>query len=223
MRMRSSVQAKGTAEADQGTVPATAPPVQREGNEPAADGPENELITFLFVRLNEIPGSEAEETALADELAGYREIIEAVGGEFQAITRLLNASTALLLFRCTPGTETPSRKGIQAAVTLRRRLEALNRQRLAAEAIPFRIGIGVHSDSLSLSLPDERQRLRILQASVRDAEGLCLLNRQAPFPAIFVSRKALQGLGGNNGYNVQNLGEAFVPNQSKALTVYALM
>lgn len=181
----------------------------------------SQVVTFLFVRLNEIPGSEPDHGERARALAAYQCVIEEVGNEFQGITRMLSSDAALLLFASCPNHNTSSRQGVHAAVALRARLEALNRERLEAHKVPFRIGIGVHSNILSSS--PERERLVSLHESIQEAEGLSLLNRQAPFPAIFVSKGTLQGLGGSNGYNVQNLGEAFAPNQTKVLTVYAVM
>lgn len=182
---------------------------------------QSQVVTFLFVRLNEIPGSEPDHGERADELAAYQRVIQEVGAKFQGITRMISSDASLLLFASCPDQNTPSRQGVRAAVALRARLETLNRERLEAQKVPFRIGIGVHSNILSPS--PERERLVSLYESIQEAEGLSLLNRQAPFPAIFVSKGALQGLGGSNGYNVQNLGEAFAPNHTKVLTVYAVM
>lgn len=183
--------------------------------------PSQQVVTFLYVRLNEIPGSETDGTDLAAELVAYQQVIEEVAAEFQGLTRLISADTALLLFSSSPGEEAPARGGVHAAVALRSRLETLNRQRREGHQRPFRIGIGVHTNSLSSG--QEQERLLDLHRNIQHAEGLSLLNRQAPFPAIFVSQSAFQGLGGTNGYQIQNLGEAFVPNLKRALTVYALM
>lgn len=183
---------------------------------------ENQFVTFLFIQLNKIPGSEPEGATLAFELAEYRNTIKRVGRENKAITRILSESAALMLFPCAANAEAPSRHGIHAAVTLRQQLEALNRQRLAEQQVPFRIGIGAHTDAFMTTPAKGRERLLDLQASIENAEGLSQLNWQAPFPAIFVSENALQGLG-TSPYRVQNLGKAFAPNHTKPLTVYALM
>ena len=182
-----------------------------------------QVVTIVFVRLSQIPGSEPGSGALADEMAEYRRVIDEVGASHRAIKRLLNASSALLLFPAEAILETPSLQGIEAAISLRQRLQALNRQRLGEQRIPFRIGIGVHTEILPDFMDNQQRRLSALQHSIQEAEGLSLLNWQAPFPAIFVSKSALRGLGSRNGYNVQNLGEAFAPNQEKAMTVYAVM
>lgn len=179
-----------------------------------------QTVTFLFIRLNEIPGSEPDDAAGQHELHGYQRVIEEVGGEFQGITRMIGNDAALLLF-ASCRENAPARQGVHAAVALRRRLEALNRERLKAQQIPFRIGIGVHSNTLSPA--EEKERLVALHQCIQEAEGLSLLNRQAPFPAIFVSKGTVQGLEDSNGYYIQNLGEAFAPNYAKVLTVYAVM
>lgn len=180
-----------------------------------------QVVTFLFIRLNEIPGSEPDDGERSRELAAYQRVIEEVGAEFQGITRTISSDAALLLFTSCPGEKAPSRLGIHVAIALRRRLETLNRERLEAQQIPFRIGIGVHSNILSPT--EEKERLTDLQQCIQEAEGLSLLNRQAPFPAVFVSKSTLRGLGGSKGYHIQNLGEAFAPNHTKVLTVYAVM
>lgn len=225
MTSGSGQQGKGTVNenGEQETVFAVPTSIAMEATEQNGIGASTRVVTFLFVRIDEIPGSEPEAKSTADELAAYRQLIEEVGNAYQGITRILNASSALMLFPARSVAAAPSRQGIDAAVALRQRLEALNRQRLSEQRIPFRIGIGVHTDTLVAFTGNEKQRLIALHASIQDAEGLSLLNWQAPFPAIFVSRNAFRGLGGRNGYNVQSLGEVSAPNQAKALTVYALM
>ena len=184
---------------------------------------ERQFVTFLYVHLIKIPGSEPEGAGMVFELAEYRDTITRVGRENGSITRFLHESAAVLLFPCTAALEAPSRQGIHAALSLRQRLEELNRRRLAEQQVPFRIGIGVHADTFMTATVNGSQRLLALQSSIQDAEGLSHLNWQAPFPAIFVSENALQGLGREPSYRVQNLGEASPPNQTKVLTVYALM
>ena len=225
MTLQSSRQGNGTVNqnGEQETVLTAPASIPMGATQQNVTGVRSQVVTFLFVRIDEIPGSEPEAKTVADELAAYRQLIEEVGNTYQGITRMLNASSALLLFPARSVAAAPSRQGIDAAVALRQRLEALNRQRLGEQRIPFRIGIGVHTDTLVPFTVNEKQRLTALQASIQDAEGLSLLNWQAPFPAIFVSKNAFRGLGDSNGYNVQSLGEVSAPNQAKALAVFALM
>lgn len=225
MSLRSNRQGEGTvSQGSKRITAATAADVPRQHNDSTKEkGAAKQVVTCLFVRLNEIAGSERDADIVVDELAAYRRVINEVGTAFQARTQLLDASSALLLFSSETAGEAPSRQGIQAAVVLRERLEAVNRQRIAEEWIPFRIGIGVHSDTLGSGIGDDQKGPIALETSIQDAEGLSLLNRQAPFPAVFVSKNALEGLGATTGYSIQSLGEVSAPNQAKALTVFALM
>jgi hypothetical protein len=181
------------------------------------------VITSLFLRLSEIPGSEAAGGTLGAEVAAYHQVIREVGDEFEAVTRIIDSDAAVLLFASAPAERAPALRGIEAALVLRERLEALNRRRRTEQEVPFRIGIGVHTGPAGAEEEGHQQRLMALHHAIRDAESLSLLNWQTPFPAIFLSKSALQGMGLSNGYQIQNLGEAYAPNRAKAIAVYALM
>jgi hypothetical protein len=90
--------------------------------------------------------------------------------------------------------------------------------------LPLRVGIGLDSGFM----PVERQRLpagitRTLARHISQAKELSDLNRQTPFPAIFVSSGIVDGLARQNGYIVQNLGSVPVANRCEPLAVYAVL
>jgi hypothetical protein len=105
---------------------------------------------------------------------------------------------------------------LRAALTLRARLDALNcHQTVKAEEPNYRIGIGLHNSSTRPAAN--------LEAGVSEAASLSVLNQQAPFPALFVSEETVRALPETHGYNVQDLGEVYLPEHAAPLNVFALM
>ncbi len=115
------------------------------------------------------------------------------------------------------------RAGTEAAVTLMNLLTSQNKKRLAQDLVPFRIGIGLDSNAISVT-PNSPEISNIgLEACIRQARNLCDLNRQTPFPAIFISQNTASRLNGRRFYTVQDLGDVTIQRTGETLAVYALM
>lgn len=181
-------------------------------------------IVILFVQIyassshNDID-TETEAEAVARYLQLVEQQISASGGYIVGEWE----SMALAMF-IDDSAKSVVQTGIDTAVKLMNRLTAENKERLAQDLVPLRVGIGLDSSAIPLNpnLAQMENRSR-LEACIRQARNLCDLNRQTPFPAIFISQNIAACLNGQQHYTVQNLGDVTVPRSGELLAVYALM
>jgi class 3 adenylate cyclase len=181
-------------------------------------------VTTLFIQLSKIttvpepmPDNDSE------YLRDYHQAIERTLTTYGGLRVAGSDDTVLALFKGS-GRGDDASDAVQTAIELFDELSKVNRQRMARNEAPLRIGIGL--DTLCVAPTDLERYSQVwstLRRPIVQARGLSRLNQQSPFPAVFVSRSTYQGMRRRNGYTIQNLGDAFIPDQNEPVTVYAIM
>lgn len=179
-------------------------------------------IVILFVQIHTSSGHNDVDTE-AHALRQYQQQVEqqisACGGYI-----IGEGENMTLAMFSSDTAESVVQSSIDTAVKLMNRLAAQNKQRLAQDLIPFRIGMGLDSNAVSIcSQTAQIETWSGLEACIRQARSLCDLNRQTPFPAIFISQNTAAWLNGQQRYTIQNLGDVTVQRTGEPLAVYALM
>jgi class 3 adenylate cyclase len=190
-------------------------------SDPATES--QQWIAILFIQIH-ASGSDAEGEVedVSQALAHYVQLAEQQIRDSGGYVAAEGENIVLALFRArTP--ESVILTGIDAAVALMNRLTSQNKARLAQDLASFRIGIGLDSNAISVYPNTEIESNNGLEACIRQARNLCDLNRQTPFPAIFISRNTASRLNGQQRYTVQNLGDVTMHRTGEPLAVYALM
>ncbi|MFW6184767.1 MAG: hypothetical protein ACOC8X_13285, partial [Chloroflexota bacterium] len=181
-------------------------------------------IAILFAHI-QTPGWQYKEQVNRENntLFEYKEVVlgrvASHGGHLLAEA----ADTVLALF-AGRHEEPAVEASITTAASIMEQIAVMNKQRLAQDLVPFRIGIGIDAGIVpagSQSAPDTINSA--LERHIRLARGLSDLNQQTPFPAIFISENMAAGLHERNGYHIQNLGDVFLDRQQKPIKVYALL
>lgn len=178
-------------------------------------------MTTVVVHMQPIAPYSPESPAADAVLQAFEAIVQNVMTEHGAKTEGLGQDTLAGVFRGTGENVQDAWKGIQAAFAIMEKLGEQNRQRRSQNRFPIRVGIGVHSGPSPQEAPAEH--FSALTKNVSKAEGLSILNRQTPFPSIFISKNTLRRLDGGRGYHIQPLGEAALHNQGEPTPVYAMM
>lgn len=194
----------------------------REGN--GVSSPSKWMMT-LYAQINAPRGAEQRDEPQPGVVRSeYRRIIERIIGAHEGDV-IAVADDAVLATFATPEEETgPECWGLRAAVTLMAEVAAMNRQRVAQDLLPCRVGIGLDCGSIPDDGIRRHPRLQVgLERHINRARRLSILNCQTPFPSIFLSGNAVQRIGTGNGYTIQNLGDVTVPEQAEPVAVYALM
>jgi hypothetical protein len=184
-----------------------------------------EAVTTMFVQVY-IPGAGALPMAAADcpDLGGVWSMIESAVAACHGDVAVRRDDTMLAFFAAEKEAAGNVNTALDTAVSVMNEVTALNRRRLAQELSPLRVGIGLDAGFM----PAERRPrtaglARTLARHISQAKELSDLNRQTPFPAVFVSRSIVEGLARQNGYLVQNLGNVLVGNRCEPLAVYAIL
>lgn len=178
-------------------------------------------VAVVFVNLHIPTVSEATlPKALETYHTRVKQILAGNGGDMVAASR-----EALVALFSAPATSTQyAQPAIDAAVELMDELATMNRRRLAQDLTPLRAGVGVDCGKLPTAEANRHPRLAAsLERYIKRARRLSELNRQAPVPAVFISRETLDGLAGHGGHDVQALGEAVTPDEKTPLAVHALL
>lgn len=178
-------------------------------------------MTTVVVHMQPMAPCSSESPATDPVLEKFESIVENVMADYGATTETLGQDTLAGVFRNTGDKVQDAWQGIQAAFAVLEKLGEQNRRRKSQNQFPIRVGIGVHSGPAPPGMQTER--FAALTQNVSKAEGLSILNRQTPFPAIFISKNTLKRLDGGRGYHIQPLGEAPLHNQSEPMPVYAMM
>lgn len=181
-------------------------------------------IAILYAHIR-TPGRQHDELVNSenDTLSEYKEVVlgrvASHGGHL-----LGEASDTVLALFAGGRDEMAAESSVTAAASIMEQVAVMNKQRLAQDLVPFRIGIGIDSGVVQTGSQSEPDTINsALERHVRLARGLGDLNQQTPFPAIFISENMAQGLHECNGYHIQNLGDVFLNRQQKPITVYALL
>lgn len=154
----------------------------------------------------------------------YRRIIEETIGAHEGDVIAVADDAVLATFAASEGETGKAWQGLTAAITLLVDLAVVNKQRVAQDLLPYRVGIGLDCGSIPDDGIRRHPRLQVgLQRHINRARRLSILNCQTPFPSIFLSGSLVQRIGTFNGYTIQNLGDETVPDQPEPVTVYALM
>jgi len=179
-------------------------------------------VTALFVQFRFFDTVDSQEREKV--LDYYRAILEHAVGIHGGDVVALAIDAALAVFSGEGHPQEHTRSAMGAAALLMDRVAQANRQRLALNLIPLRLGIGVDAGMLTSSSCNRHPCLDPgLQQYLNKARGLSELNYQAPFPAVFVSHTVAGRLDYGEHYAVQNLGDVFVENLPDPLAVFAVM
>jgi len=188
-----------------------------EGNATAS----GKWMTTVVVHMQPIAPSTSESPAANPVLDEFERIVRKIMDDHEATTKALGRDTLASVFRSVDDNVQDAWQGIQAAFAVMERLGDENGRRKSHNRFPIRVGIGVHSGPTP---PGTRaEYISALTQNVSKAEELSILNRQTPFPAIFITKNTLKRLDGGPGYHVQPLGEAPSNDQGEWMPVYAMM
>ncbi|HSM58986.1 MAG TPA: hypothetical protein VK879_22715 [Candidatus Sulfomarinibacteraceae bacterium] len=181
-------------------------------------------IAILFAHIR-APGLQrsAQMSAGNTALSEYKEValrqVAAHGGHL-----LAEASDTVLALFTAGHDKSPVKASVDTATSIMERVAVMNKQRLAQDLVPFRIGIGIDSGTVQTGRGLEPATTdSALERHVRMARGLSDLNQQTPFPAIFISENMAHSLNEYNGFHIQNLGDVFLNKRQHPITVYALL
>lgn len=189
-----------------------------EKKRPAAS---RKWLTALVVHMQPIAPGAAENVTADADLETFTGIVQDVVADFGGTTEALGRDTLAGIFRGDGRSMQDVWQGIHAAFAVMEKLADQNQQRRSQNRLPIRVGIGVHSEPA----PPEglTERFSAATHNIDKAEGLSILNRQTPFPAIFISKNTLKRLDSGGEYHIQPLGETPVHNQGEPMPVYAMM
>jgi len=178
-------------------------------------------MTAVVVHMQPIAPYATESPAVNPVLRSFKAIVRDVMADHGALTEALGQATLGSVFHATGDNVQDVWHGIRAAFAVMEKLGDQNRLRSSQNRFPVRVGIGVHSGPTPRGAPT--QPLSALAQNLSKAKGLSILNRQTPFPAIFISKNTLTRLDDGRGYLIQPLGEAPLQNLREAMPVYAMM
>lgn len=178
-------------------------------------------MTAVVVHMQPI-ASYLPENPLTDQiLEEFADVVQNVIADYGGTTKAVGQDTLAGVFRSAGDSVQDVSQGIQAAFAIMEKLGDRNRQRASQNHFSIRVGIGVHSGPAPPKAPAEH--FSPLMQNINKAEGLSILNRQTPFPAIFISKNTLKRLDDGRGYHIQPLGEAAVHDKGDPMPVYAMM
>lgn len=178
-------------------------------------------MTMVVVQLQPIAPCSSEKAAVDPALEAFEAIVRDVMAEHGGKMASVGQDTLATVFSGNGDNIPDVWQGVRAAFAVMEKLGDQNRRRSSQDQLPIRVGIGVHSGPAPANAPTEQ--LSAVPQEVSKAEGLSVLNRQSPFPAIFISKNALKRLDDNRGYHIHPLGEAPVHNQHERMPVFAMM
>ncbi len=116
------------------------------------------------------------------------------------------------------------RSALEVVIRLMAGAEETNRQRLAHNLSPLRLGIGLVAGTLQAHACNRHPRLDPgIEAYLNRARRLSELNVQAPFPTAFVSREVAGLLYQAGPYEVQELGSVALAEGLEPFPVYAYL
>ncbi|MEZ4645473.1 MAG: hypothetical protein R3E31_22530 [Chloroflexota bacterium] len=113
-------------------------------------------------------------------------------------------------------------QAVMTAFTLMDQVTAINQYRHTIGASSLRISIGIDTGPITIHVNHYSANTQATGKSLQIADDLCELNKQAPFPAIFISAQTYQYLPESVSWQVENLGDTLWAAQ-QTLAVYALM
>ena len=183
--------------------------------------PSRKWLTVIVVHMQPITTG-APENATADAaLETFTGVVQDVVAAFGGTTGTLRRDTLAGIFHSDGDGMQDVWQGIHAAFAVMEKLADQNQQRRSEDQLPIRVGIGVHSRPT----PPEtlREPFSKVTQDIDKAKGLSILNRQTPFPAIFISKNTLKRLDSGGEYYIQPLGETPVHEQGEPMPVYAMM
>lgn len=204
-----------------------------KGKMPSTEYAENDLeeespvssrrkwLTVLVVHMQPITTCSAENPRADSALETFTAIVQNVVADFRGTTEMLGRDTLAGMFRGDGDSVRDVWQGIHAAFTIMEKLAEQNQRRRSQDQLPIRVGIGVHSGPTPPGAPTGT--FSALTGNIDKAEGLSILNRQTPFPAIFISKNTLKRLDSGSEYHIQPLGETPLRNQGEPMPVYAMM
>lgn len=179
-------------------------------------------VTALFVQFRFLEAESSRQSgALLDSLgARFEQIVNDLSGNVVALSR--DAGFALFSGGGHPQTDT--RNAVKTAERLMGEVERTNRQRMALDLCPIRLGIGI-TGGIEHDLACNRHPWLSpgIVSYMNRARQLSELNYQAPFPAMFISREVADSLNPAERDAVQSLGSVIVEDEVDPLAVYALL
>ncbi len=116
-------------------------------------------------------------------------------------------------------------KAITAALAMMEQINVINQHRHpddAADAAPLRISIGVDTGPVTIHTEMLNTHITANGKSLQIASQLRELNKQAPFPTIFISAQTYQYLPDSTAWHIENLGNTLWT-AGQMLTVYAVV
>lgn len=182
-------------------------------------------VLFADIRGFTVYSERADLSELIDELNEYYSImqqeIEAHGG----VINKFGGDSILALFGAPLPLDDHACKTVKASLAMMDQLGVLNRRRRARGDMPIRVGIGVHTGEMVVgNLGSEmRREYTVLGDSVNTAKRISDLNKESPFPAVFVSGSTKAELDVDNGWQIDNLGEVVVKGKAEQVSVFAVM
>ncbi len=122
------------------------------------------------------------------------------------------------------GQNDPAFQAVSAGLALIDQVMTANEYRLASGSTTLRLGIGISTGLASLQQDGETVRLvnETAYQVLETARQLCNLNQQTPFPAAFISQETFALLS-TFEWHIENMGPVWLPDQSNALTIHAVM
>lgn len=107
---------------------------------------------------------------------------------------------------------------IHAAVEIMDHVTAINQYHRTIGASPVRIGIGIDTGSITIHANAYGVSTKVTGKSIEFAKHLRELNKQAPFPAVFISAQTYQHLPDSPEWYIEDLGT-----DPQVETIYAIM
>lgn len=197
-------------------------PAERWTNNIAVQEPQSKWVATLFVQFRFLYVDESSEHQKV--LTQFRDLLENIVGYHRGDVVALSRDAGLAIFSGPGRGHDYTQNAILVATSLIEEANNTNRERLARNLSPVRLGIGVDGGPLSTGMCNRHPRLDpSLQPYLDRARRLSELNYQAPFPAIFISHTVADRLEQEQRYAVQNLGDVLVENHADPFSVYAVL